>query len=179
MTILANKNDLMDALKDAHQRVEDWFIKIPVEDFFARLGDVWSSSDNVDHLIKSTKPIAKAMRLPKVALQGMFGKAENSSRPYEEICQIYRAEIAKGAQASGRYLPNQENPTEQAEAKKKELLDQWAKVSKELIAIADEWDENELDQYQLPHPILGKLTIREMLFFTIHHNLRHASQEGD
>jgi hypothetical protein len=28
-------------------------------------------------------------------------------------------------------------------------------------------------------PLLGKLTIREMLYFTIHHNLRHASQEWD
>jgi len=36
-----------------------------------------------------------------------------------------------------------------------------------------------VDQYQLPHPVLGKLTIREMLFFTIYHNLRHASQAGD
>jgi len=49
----------------------------------------------------------------------------------------------------------------------------------ELVSVAEKWNEDELDQYQLPHPILGKLTIREMLYFTIYHNLRHASQEGD
>lgn len=110
----------------------------------------------------------------------MFGKPEKSSLTYEELCQIYRDELAKGAQASGRYLPNQENPiAEGTEEKKKEYLNQWANVSRELVSIAEKWDENELDQYQLPHPILGKLTIREMLFFTIYHNLRHASREGD
>lgn len=40
-------------------------------------------------------------------------------------------------------------------------------------------NEDELDQYELTDPILGKLTIRELLCFTIYHNLRHANQEGD
>ena len=48
-----------------------------------------------------------------------------------------------------------------------------------MVAAAEKWDEKELDEYYLPHPILGKLTVREILFFTIYHNLRHARQEGD
>ena len=36
-----------------------------------------------------------------------------------------------------------------------------------------------LDICLLPHLILGKLTVREILYFTIYHNLRHASQAGD
>jgi len=119
------------------------------------------------------------LKLPKFTLQAMFGKPQKPSMPYEELCKIYRNEIAKGAQASGRYLPNQENPAEKVDEKKKEYLNQFSKASSELVSAAERWDENELDQYQLPHPILGKLTIREMLFFTIYHNLRHASQEGD
>ena len=49
----------------------------------------------------------------------------------------------------------------------------------ELVSTTEKWQENDLDRYQLPHPLLGKLTIREMLYFAIYHNLRHASQEGD
>ncbi len=98
---------------------------------------------------------------------------------YEELCQIYREEIAKGAQASGRYLPTQENPDSNAETKKRELVDQFSKASAELVSAIEKWDNKELDDYLLPHPILGKLTIREIVFFTIYHNLRHASQEGD
>jgi DinB superfamily len=179
MTEIKTKTELITALKDSHQRVTTRFIEIPVENFFTRQGEVWSPSDNVDHLIKSHKPIAKALKLPKFTLQAMFGKPEKPSITYEDLCQIYRDELAKGAQASGRYLPNQESPGKQAEEKKKELLEQFSKASAELVSIAEKWDENELDGYLLPHPLIGKLTIREMLFFTIYHNLRHASQEGD
>jgi len=59
------------------------------------------------------------------------------------------------------------------------LLEQWSKASSELVLVAEKWNESELDGYLLPHPLIGKLTIREMLFFTMYHNLRHASQAGD
>jgi uncharacterized damage-inducible protein DinB len=179
MIEIKTKTELLSVLNDSNQRVTKWFTEIPADNFFTRQGEIWSASDNMDHLIKSHKPIAKALKLPKITLQAMFGKAEKSSITYEELCQIYRDEIAKGAHASGRYLPNQESPGDNAEGKKRDLLGRFSKASAELVSVVEKWDENELDQYQLPHPILGKITIREMLFFTIYHNLRHTSQEGD
>jgi hypothetical protein len=117
--------------------------------------------------------------LPKFTLHAMFGKPERQSRPYEEIREIYRDEIARGAQASGRFLRNQQSPAEGAEEEGTKLLEQWSKVSTELVLVAEKWHDSELDGYLLPHPLIGKLTIREMLFFTIYHNLQHASQGGD
>lgn len=178
MIEISTKSELMTALKDSNRRVSQWFTKFSTEDFFTRNGEVWSASDNLDHLIKSHKPIAKALKLPKFTLQAMFGKPERPSRSYEEICTIYRDEIARGAQASGRYLPNQESP-ENAEEKKMELLEQFSKASVDLVSVVEKCSESELDSYLLPHPLIGKLTIREMLYFTIYHNLRHASKEGD
>jgi hypothetical protein len=180
MTEIRTKTELITALKDSNRRAENWFSEIPASEFFTRQGEVWSASENMDHLLRSVKPLTKALKLPKITLRGIFGKPGKSSLTYEELCQIYRDELAKGAQASGRFLPAQENPiAEGAEEKKQEYLSRWANVSSELVSSAEKWEENELDQYLLPHPILGKLTIREMLFFTIYHNLRHASQEGD
>ncbi len=118
MTEINTRTELITALQDANQRVTKWFTEIPAKDFFTRHGKVWSASDNVDHLIKSHKPIVKALKLPKFTLQAMFGKPERRSKTYEEICEMYRAEIAKGAQASGRFLPEQKNPAEAAEEKK-------------------------------------------------------------
>lgn len=172
------KFELISTLKDSNQRVTKWFTEIAAEKFFHRDGEVWSVSDNVDHLIKSHKPIAKALKLPKFTLQAMFGSADRPSRSYEAVCQVYRDEIAKGAVASGRYLPDQQTP-ENAEGVKSDLLNQFSKASSDLVSIAENWREDELDGYLLPHPLIGKLTIREMLYFTIYHNLRHASQEGD
>ena len=178
MTDINNKTELIFNLNDSNQRVITWFTGIPSTDFFMRQGEVWSTSDNLDHLIKSHKPVAKALRLPKLTLRGMFGSPEQPSLSYEALCQVYRDKLAQGGVASGRFLPEQQSP-DNAEEAKSELLNQFAKTSAELVAVAENWDEKELDEYLLPHPLLGKLTIREMLYFTIYHNLRHASQTGD
>jgi hypothetical protein len=113
-----------------------------------------------------------------VALQTLFGKPGTSSRTYEEICAIYGAEIAKGAKAAGTFLPSQDTPDDPHD-KKAEMLTQLSLVIEKLASVLETWEEKDLDEAQLPHPIIGKITVREMLFFTIHHNLRHASQEGD
>ena len=175
---IKTKETIISETKNSNQRAIEWFDAIPAKQFFLRQGEAWSASDNVDHLIKAIKPITLALKIPRLGLQTMFGKVEHPSRNYDEICIIYVDEIAKGAQASGRFLPNQESPT-QPEMQKKELLDQLGKTVNSLLSALENWRDAELDQYQLPHPILGKLTVREMLFFSIYHTLRHARIEGD
>ena len=178
MTTFETKTELLAALEESNKRVIAWFTEIRADEFFHREGDVWSVSENLDHLIKSHKPIAKAMKLPKITLRGMFGSPEQPSRSYEAICQVYRELLAQGGVASGRYLPDQQSP-ENSEDVKADLLGQFTKASSDLVAVPEKWSEEELDGYLLPHPLLGKLTIREILYFTIYHNLRHASQQGD
>lgn len=129
-------------------------------------------------LIKAINPISKAMRLPKVALHSMFGKPERGSKSYTEICSIYQAKIAKGAVAAGSFLPKQEDPANPAESKNA-LLEKLSRSFDKLVAAIEKCEDETLDQIQLPHPLIGNLTVREMLFFTIYHTLRHASQEGD
>ncbi len=178
MKSIQTASELIHTLQDSNQRVINWFTQIPTSEFFTRNGDAWSASDNLDHLIKSHQPLAKALRLPLVALKGMFGTADQPSRGYEAVCEAYRDLIAKGGVASGRFLPEQNNPID-LEVSKLNLLNQFQKASGEVVSAAEKWGEEDLDAYLLPHPLLGKLTIREMLYFTIYHNLRHASQEGD
>ncbi len=175
---MPTKDEMTIAINEAHQRAQDWFNGIPAANFFHRVGDDWSASDNVDHLIRSVKPLAKAIGLPRLALETMFGRPANPSRTYEEICSIYRDAIAKGGQASGSYLPDPVVP-ENMEQAKAELLNQFARAVEKLLAKLEAWEEDTLDKTQLPHPLLGKLTFREMLYFTTYHILRHASQEGD
>ncbi|HNQ94228.1 MAG TPA: DinB family protein [Anaerolineales bacterium] len=173
-----NKPELLSKLKESNQRVVNWFAEISADKFFQREGEVWSASDNLDHLIRSHKPIAKALKLPKFTLRTMFGSPNQPSRSYEAICQVYKDTLAAGGVASGKFLPDQKTP-DNPETNKQELLKQFSNASADLVSVAEKWSEDDLDGYLLPHPLIGKLTIREMLYFTIYHNLRHASQEGD
>lgn len=177
MTI-QTKAEIMTALQSSSQQIQSWFSAIPASEYYIRHGEVWSASDNVDHVIKAIKPITLALKLPLIALHARFGKPSHASRTYDEICKVYQAEIAKGAKASGRFLP-EEAPVGNNEQMKIAQLQNASKVVQELISACEKWDEDTLDHCQLPHPLIGNLTMREMLFFTIHHNLRHASHEGD
>ncbi len=53
------------------------------------------------------------------------------------------------------------------------MLRQWERVSSKLLTNLERWSEQQLDTLRLPHPILGKLTVREMLFFTEFHTRHH------
>ena len=118
MNGIETKAELIAALEESSRRTEAWFQDLPASGFFTRHGDSWSPSDNLDHLIKAVKPITKALNLPKITLQAMFGKAKKTSMPYEELCGLYRDAIARGGQASGRFLPEQKSPLENVEVQK-------------------------------------------------------------
>ncbi|MBN8578769.1 MAG: DinB family protein [Cytophagales bacterium] len=42
-----------------------------------------------------------------------------------------------------------------------------------LASKLNRFSEAELDLYILPHPLLGKLTLREMIYFTCYHVQHH------
>ena len=42
-----------------------------------------------------------------------------------------------------------------------------------LNALSQKWSDEQLDHFQISHPILGLLTIRELAYFTIYHNGHH------
>jgi hypothetical protein len=178
MAEFKTKGEILTGLQNANEKVKTWFENIPVSDFFIRQQETWSASDNVDHLIRAHKPIIKALNLPRMVLHTMFGKPNRESISYNALCSLYRDKIAKGGVASGSYLPNQQQPND-PEAAKHQILERWSSISAELVARAEKWEENELDLYQLPHPLLRNLSVREILYFTLYHNLRHASLEGD
>jgi hypothetical protein len=69
----------------------------------------------------------------------------------------------------------QELSAEQQALRSAELLARWQRVNQRLRAAVQTWPERDLDRIQLPHPILGNLTAREMLFFTIYHGHHHIA----
>jgi hypothetical protein len=52
-------------------------------------------------------------------------------------------------------------------------------VAANLHSAIDTWGERGLERLRLPHPALGLLTVREMLFFTLYHNLHHVLNVAD
>jgi hypothetical protein len=136
--------------------------------FFAPAGkSKWSPAQHLDHLTRSTGAVKYALSIPRFVLQ-LFGKPNRPGRTYDELKKRYLEKLGSGGTASGRYIPAGSEKIDRNKARSK-----YQKKSEKLLLRVSAMHENELDQYLLPHPLLGKITLREMLFFTIYHTYHH------
>ena len=160
-------------LRALQARSRDFWSSFSTAEFFHPLGDTWSPADNVRHLLKSNRPVLRAMSLPKLLLAIRFGGGLRPSRTYAEVRERYFARLSEGVTA-GRFTPRPLADTERTEEQRRSLLADMDQVSEHLTKAISGWREWQLDRLVLPHPALGRLTVREVLFFTLYHNLHHV-----
>jgi hypothetical protein len=130
----------------------------------------WNAVQLLDHIVRSVSPVSLALSLPAFLLRLIFGTANRKSRSYEELVARYHDKLKAGGRASGRFVP----PPKTNSVEK--LSANLSKVVQALARRIDRFSETQLDQLILPHPLLGKLTLREMLYFTIYHVQHHQKQ---
>ncbi len=140
--------------------------------FFAPQGEAWAPAIHFRHLRKATTPLVNALRLPRLVLTLRFGRHGSPSRSFETLREAYFALIATGATA-GRYTPREEGPPPDPTERRQAILSSWTTATVDLTNAMGEWQEDALDRYQLPHPLLGTLSVREILFFTVFHTAHH------
>jgi len=88
----------------------------------------------------------------------------------EKLTKKYKLKLEQGGKASGRYLPKTKV------SKKLTLIQKWQRANeKYLEAVELNWSDPQLDHYIAPHPLLGKLTLRELCYFTIYHTGHHLN----
>jgi hypothetical protein len=167
------KPEILRELRTLHERSTRFWEAFSTADFLEPIGEAWSPADNVRHLSKSIRPLAQGLRVPKPLIFLRFGLSLRGSRGYEEIREVYQGILAGGADA-GRFAPKPEGPSVDPEAWRRELMERREATAKALEEAIELWGERALDRCRLPHPLLGKLTVREMLFFTLYHNLHHV-----
>ncbi len=126
----------------------------------------WSPAMQAEHLVKSVSPVTLTFLLPKFVLPLVFGKANRPSRTYDELIAKYKLKLSEGGRASKPFIPEvPENLSEVCERLEKSVAT--------LCNRTESFSETQLDRMILPHPLLGKLTLREMLYFTAYHARHH------
>jgi len=165
---ILDKPQIISALNERVDAFNDYIKPLSKEQFEAMPNGKWSAGQNLDHLIRAIKPLQLAYGLPKFALLILFGKTNRPSRTYDELVTKYKTKLAAGGKASGPFIPSAIRFEQ-----KDELIKKYFLQKQKLIAKIEKQSEPHLDKYILPHPLLGKVTLREMLYFTIHHNEHH------
>lgn len=137
--------------------------------------DRWSPAEQVRHLTRSTYPLARGLDMPRFALVLRFGVRLRSPRPYAEIAAQYTRHLAAGRAQAGRFGPGQDDAALD-DALRRRVMERFRDAVSRLCAAVNRWPERALDRQRVRHPVLGGMSVREILFFTVFHTAHHGSQ---
>ena len=137
---------------------------------FLKPGDKWSVAENIKHLVISTNMTNLAYTLPKFMVRWIGGTPNRASRTYDELKEKYYKKLSEGGRASARFVPK---PIE-IKYGKETLLQEWNRSTANYLRnLTAKRTEADLDKYLARHPLLGRITLRELCHFTIFHTEHH------
>lgn len=159
--------DIQHTLDQSLALPEELAAGVSEERFHHRPGGKWSIGENLEHLVLSNKGVASALGRPK-GFFAQFGPPDRPSRSFQEMHDRYFVRV------KGRVSPPPYAPRPEAPKSREEVLESWRMIRQKYAErLAANWTETDLDTLVIPHPVIGKLTMREMLFFHIFHNHHH------
>ena len=95
------------------------------------------------------------MFLPKFLLKWKFGKPKHTSLTYEELVEVYYKKIDEGFETEKRFVP----VIKQEKDAKEKLITRFEHVAKKYLdQVRYYWEDENIDNYQIPHPVLGMIT---------------------
>jgi hypothetical protein len=164
------KQQIIQLLRQKHNAFIAYIQTLSAEEFLYAPEGKWAAAQQLDHIHKSVKPLTQAMGYPKFIPRLLFGKANRPSKTYDALINRYNEKLSLGGRASGRFVPPVIS-TDQKDALIKLILNSVNNLCKRI----EKFSETELDNLILPHPLLGKITIREMMYFTAYHVEHHEN----
>jgi ABC-type molybdate transport system substrate-binding protein len=165
---MSTKINMMNDFVAATNAVENFMHQLSEEELYFSMDGKWNALEQLEHLNKSIKPITLAYKIPKFFLGLYFGKSNRPSKTYEQIVKKYLLKLKAANPTTNPFGPKPEKKLNKAS-----LLYQYNKLNNLFIKQINNTSEQELEIYILPHPLLGKLTLTEMTYFTTYHNLHH------
>jgi DinB superfamily len=164
------KAQLANLLNDKHTNLSQWLQAHPSEKWSLGPAGKWTTGQHIVHLIQSTKPLVLALSLPALILRFRFGKANRPSRDYATVVARYHDRLAKSAGIVSPFSQNMPNPQP---AEKEKLMAEMAALNEKLNKKMGRFSEAQLDRLLVPHPLMGKMTLREILMWNAYHTEHH------
>ncbi len=164
------KPEVIDTLEQKHQILYEWLKNQPDENWVKGPKGKWNTGEHIFHLIQSEKALNKALWLPKFYLKYKFGTNNRDNRTYHQIVKKYQDKLTDNPGAVANISRNMPITTPTNKVSYSSKLD---KEKTKLIKKFQKWTEHDLDTYLLPHPLMGRMTIREIVIWTAYHTEHH------
>ena len=165
---MSNKAKIIASLNDGVNQFNELISGLNQAAFETNYNNKWSAGQDLVHLIKVLKIVNIGFTLPKPLLHLMYGVNKNEARCFELLQTLYKNALEGGAKSPAIYIPK---PV--LFESKNHLIQKHQQLNEAFIDKMNQHSDNALDRYRLPHPILGKVTLRELASFTSFHTKHH------
>ena len=165
-----HKEEIIKLLDKEYQELIDWLNKQPNETWEKGPEGKWTTGQHILHLIDALKKINRALSYPKFILKKKFGIANREVRSYEAVAKKYQEKLIQYQDKAATYNKGMKVPLLE---EKKELLNLFQIQHKKLQYKVNKWKDKHLDTVIIPHPLMGKMPVRELVMWTAHHTAHH------
>ena len=165
-----DKDSISDLIEKKHTDIISWLKNQPDEHWDNGPKDKWTTGQHALHLLQTLETINKALSVPKFLLRYKFGKSNREVRDFEEVANRYEERL-KGAK--GKTYKGSQNMKIPKLNDKDYYINRLHVESKKLAYKTRRVSNKNLDTLVLPHPLMGKMPIRELLMWTAYHTEHH------
>jgi len=166
-----DKQSIADILEEKNQNLLTWLEKQDPEKWQKGPEGKWTTGQQALHLLQSIKPLNDALSMPKFLLRYKFGKANREVRDYETVVQRYQDRLKE---AQGRTFKGSQNMKVPNLKEKEYILTRLQVENKKLQYKTKKMSDKNLDTLILPHPLMGKMPVREIIMWTAYHIEHHT-----
>jgi len=165
------KKEIVTILETKHQDLFDWLKTASDEQWTQGPKDRWTAGQHILHLVDSARLLNKALGSPKFLLKYKFGTSNRPSRSYDEVSERYEQRLSENKDRASTYNKDLKIPLL---LERKRLVDSLQVLNKKLQYKTNKLKDKHLDTLLLPHPLMGKMTLREIIMWTAHHTSHHV-----
>ncbi|WP_299677914.1 DinB family protein [uncultured Tenacibaculum sp.] len=166
-----DKKSISNLLEEKHQELFKWIEQQEGNYWKKGPENRWTAGQQIQHLVDSIKPLNLALSLPSFILKAKFGTTNRELRTYDEIVKKYNEKLVQYKDKARDFNSKVSTPDEKKLIK---LVTTLKKHNKKLQSKTQKLSDHKLDNLILPHPLLGKMPLREIIMWTAHHTEHHT-----
>ncbi len=165
------KKEIVNLLEEKHQEIFHWLEQQPEENWEKGPKDKWTTGQHILHLVNSLQLLNNALSYPKFILKYKFGTSNRPSRTYEIVSKKYQQKLIDNQDRARVFNQKLKLPSIK---ERERLLTRFQIQQKKLQYKTKKISDKNLDTLLIPHPLMGKMTIREIIMWTAHHTAHHT-----
>lgn len=162
------KRELIKIFKENHQKLIQYVDNLDSEEFIYIYNNKWSAAQQLKHILLTLMPFPKILS-SKAYMTEKFGTIDRPTWDYQKVFDNYLKTDRKSPE---QFVPDTVILFDQ----KQEIISNIQHHVEIILILLNNYSEEELDSLSIPHPLLGKLTIREMFYLMSYHPLHHLKQ---